>query len=110
MKLFVRLYQTSGGTSPVGQYLESLEEVEARRVYAVLADIQRHGLKGSLVQLRSIRGKLWELKVGKYRLFYVLITGPVMVLLHACKKHGQKARLKDLDLGLSRMKEVLDAV
>jgi phage-related protein len=110
MKLSIHFYQTSGGTSPVGQYLESLEEAEAAPLYAALADIQRHGIKGALVESRPLRGKLWELKIGRYRLFYVLITGPVMVLLHASKKQSQKARLKVLNLALSRMREVLDAV
>ena len=107
MKLTVRFYQTPGGSSPVAQYLESLEELEAVCIYAVLAEIQRIGLKGPLVQIRSIRGKLWELKLGKYRVFYVLITGSVMLLLHACKKQSQKARQRDLGVALSRMKHVV---
>jgi phage-related protein len=109
MKLTVHLFQTPGGSNPVGQYFESLQEDEAARVYAVLAEVQRIGLKGPLVQVRQIRGKLWELKLGMHRVFYVLITGPVMVLLHGCKKQSQKARQKDVDVALSRMKQVLDS-
>ena len=109
MKFSVRLYKTSGGRSPVAQYLESLEDREAAPIYATLANLQRYGLKKTPVELRPVRGKLWELKVGPHRVFYLLITGPVMVLLHACKKQSQKARQKDLDLALSRMQEVLDA-
>ncbi len=109
MNLTVRSFQTPGGNSPVAQYLESLEEGEAAAVYAVLAEVQRNGLQGPLVQVRQIRGKLWELKLWKHRAFYVLITGPVMVLLHGCKKQGQKARQKDVDVALSRMKQVLDS-
>lgn len=105
----IRFYKSHSGHSPVEQYLESLDDAEAARISAALTDIEHHGLKKATVQLRAIRGKFWELKVGQHRVFYVLITGPVMVLLHACKKQSQKARLQDLTLAQARMKEVLDS-
>ncbi|RKI73116.1 type II toxin-antitoxin system RelE/ParE family toxin [Corallococcus sp. AB049A] len=109
MKLKVSFYATPGGGSPVQKYLRALADHEAAPLYACLRDIEVHGLKGTTASLRAIQGKLWELKVGRHRIFYVLITGPEMVLLHACKKQGQKARKEDLDLSKSRMKEVLEA-
>lgn len=109
MKLPVQFFHTRGDSSPVEQYLESLEDDEATTVYSALVEIQNSGLKDPLVKIRQIRGKLWEMKIDQYRVFYVLITGPVMVLLHACKKQSQKARKKDVDLALSRMKQVLDS-
>jgi phage-related protein len=109
MSSSIRFYKSHSGNSPVEQYLESLDDFEAAPVLAALSDISRHGLKRATVQLRAIRGKLWELKAGKHRVFYVLLTGPEMVLLHACKKQSQKARRQDLALAQERMKEVLDS-
>ena len=54
-----------------------------------------------------IEGKLWELKITRHRIFYVLIVGPVMVLLHAYKKQGQKAPPRELEVARKRMKGVL---
>jgi phage-related protein len=105
----ISLYRSASGNAPVEKYLDSLDDHEAAPLYATLHDIELHGLEGAAVQLRVIQGKLWELKVGRHRIFYVLITGPDMVLLHACKKQGRKARKEDLDLAKARMKEVLDA-
>ncbi|RKH62669.1 type II toxin-antitoxin system RelE/ParE family toxin [Corallococcus aberystwythensis] len=108
MKLKVSFYATPRGGNPVQKYLHALADHEAAPLYASLRDIEVHGLKGTTASLRSIEGKLWELKVGRHRVFYVLLTGPEMVLLHACKKQGQKARKVDLELSRSRMKEVLE--
>ncbi len=100
-------YRTPSGNAPVEKYLNSLDRQEASPIYAALKDIEVHGLKGSICQRRSIKKKLWEVKIDQYRLFYVLMTGPTMVLLHACKKQSRKARREDLELAISRMKEIL---
>jgi len=109
MKLEVTFYRSGQGNSPVEKYLDSLDDHEAAPLHAALKDISLHGLEGASVQLRVIKGKLWELKIHQHRVFYVLITGPRMVLLHACKKQSQKARQGDLNLALARMEEVLGA-
>jgi phage-related protein len=105
----IRFYRTHSGNAPVEKYLVSLDAHEAAPLFAALKDIELHGLEEAAVQLRVIKGKLWELKISHHRIFYVLVTGPDMVLLHACKKQGRKARKEDLDLAKARMKEVLDA-
>jgi phage-related protein len=102
-------YVTPHGGRPVQRYLCALDDQEAAPLYATLRAIEVHGLENTTASLRVIDGKLWELKVGRHRIFYVLIRGPEMVLLHACKKQGQKARKEDLDLSKVRMKKVLEA-
>ena len=64
------------------------------------------GLEAPL-SLRQLGGKLWEIRVGRHRVAYVVVTGPEMVLLHAFKKQGQRTSQRDLDLALRRAKEVL---
>ncbi|MBI5548365.1 MAG: type II toxin-antitoxin system RelE/ParE family toxin, partial [Deltaproteobacteria bacterium] len=61
---------------------------EAQLIGAALLDIAEHGLDGT-VDRKPIQGKLWELRLAQNRIFYVLLTGPVMVLLHAYKKQSQ---------------------
>ena len=62
------------------------------------------------VALRQLEGKLWEIRVGRHRVAYVIVSGPKMVLLHAFKKQGQRTSRIDLDLALRRAKEVLGGV
>ena len=109
MKLKVSFYVTPNGGRPVEKYLHALDDHEAAPLYAALEDIELHGLHGALVPYRVIESKLWELKIGRHRIFYVLVMGPGMVILHACKKQGRKARKEDLDLSKARMKDVLEA-
>src|SRR3989304_3916394 len=59
------------------------------------------GLEAPL-SLRQLEGKLWEIRIGRYRVAYVIVTGPEMVLLHASKKQGQRTAQSDLDLALRR--------
>ncbi len=74
---------------------------------AALEEIEENGLAQARVVTRQIEGKLWELKVSRHRVFYVLIMGPTMVLLHAYKKQGQRAPIRELEVARKRMREVL---
>ena len=84
----------------------ALPKDEAASVLAALEDLESKGLRGSLIDVRHIDGKLWEIKVSAQRVFYVIITGPTMILLHAYKKQGQKAPPKEIDVARKRMKLV----
>lgn len=59
------------------------------------------------VSLRQLHGKLWEIRVGRHRVAYVLIAGPAMVLLHAFKKQSRTTPRRDLEVALRRAREVL---
>jgi phage-related protein len=63
-----------------------------------------------LPQLRTklLDAELWEIKLSRHRVFYVLVQGPIMVLLHAYKKQSQKAPFRELEVARKRMREVLD--
>lgn len=102
----IRFYLTAAGANPVVKYLDGLDGKDATEVFASLRYIEIHGLDGSVV-CRPISGKLWELKVSQQRVFYVVVSGPEVVLLHAYKKQGQKAPRGEIEVALKRMKEVL---
>lgn len=72
-----------------------------------LDQIERHGVDAVRVQFRQIEGKLWEIRVSAHRVFYVLIEREEMVLLHAYRKQGQKLPLKEREVAMKRMKELL---
>ncbi|CCD29942.1 Putative hypothetical protein [Candidatus Glomeribacter gigasporarum BEG34] len=80
------------------------------KVFACLKSIEDMGLDSPRVQLRQIKGKLWEIKVRAtvgYRIFYVLLQKEVLVLLHAYQKQSQKAPAKELAIAEKRMLEVI---
>lgn len=86
-------------------YLRSLAPEQRRLVGSVIRSIQDTGvIPGSA---RQIKEKLWELKPGFHRIFYVVTTGPVMHLLHAVQKDTQKARPDDVKIARARMNKLL---
>jgi len=103
----IRYYMTTRGERPVEKYILGLPRREAAAVEAVLSLLMKHGVGASGVSCRQIDAKLWEIKAGAHRVFYVIVTGPEMVLLHAYRKQAQKAPRKELDLARRRMKEIL---
>ncbi|MBI3606666.1 MAG: type II toxin-antitoxin system RelE/ParE family toxin [Nitrospirae bacterium] len=79
---------------------------ERAEIDAVLEDLATHGLKAPLVSMRQIEGQLWELRVPpRTRIFYVVIEGNRMILLHAYKKQSQKAPPREIETARRRMAE-----
>lgn len=101
MKL--RFYQTSSGQQPVQRYIDRLPVVEAAELCSVIAELACYGPRVSTVNVRHIRNKLWEARVGQHRLFYTVAQGEFGVLLHAYKKQKQRAPKCEIDVALRRM-------
>ena len=103
----VTFFKTSSGRSPVLEYIQGLAKPESARLFEALDQIERYGLEAVRVQFRQIEGKLWEVKIGAHRVLYVMIEREEMVLLHAYKTQGQKLPIKERDIAIKRMKEML---
>lgn len=106
--MLIKAYRTSSGRSPVENYLRGLPTHERDEIYALFEDLREYGLDAPLVSMRQIRGKLWELRISRHRVFYVMLDAGIMVLLHAYKKQGQKAPDHEIDTALRRMNEILE--
>ena len=102
----ITFYRTAGGASPVEKYLVDLDSKERAAVADALKAIEISGLRAAGVRTRQIKGKLWEIKASQQRVFYVVVMGGEMVLLHAAKKEGQKADRGDVETAELRFREV----
>jgi phage-related protein len=105
--LAVVYYRSAAGNEPVREYLSDLADEELALIESALDDLRANGVDAANVTMRHIDGKLWELKLSAHRIFYVVIDGPTLVLLHAYRKQGQKAPRRELEVATKRMKEVL---
>ena len=106
----VIFYRTSAGQEPVREYLSGLPLRDRAAASDVLDAIREHGLHAPGVRFKQIRGKLWEFYIetgASHRIFYVVVTGPMMVLLHSYKKQSQKSPAREIKIAERRMKEVL---
>ncbi len=83
-----------------------LDSKERAAVADALKAIEISGLHAAGVRTRQIKGKLWEIKASQQRVFYVVVTGGEMVLLHAAKKEGQKADRADVETAEMQFREI----
>ncbi|HKZ41943.1 MAG TPA: type II toxin-antitoxin system RelE/ParE family toxin [Candidatus Hodarchaeales archaeon] len=103
-------YRTLGGQEPVREYLSGLPLRDRAAAADVLDAIREHGLRAPGVRFKQIRGKLWEFYIeagASHRIFYIVVNGPMMVLLHGYKKQSQKAPAREIKIAERRIKEVL---
>jgi phage-related protein len=106
----VLYYQTSSGREPVREYVNSLPNEDRVIITGDLEQIRDFGIMAAQVMTRKLIEKLWEIKTGtrhQQRIFYCVMSGDALVLLHACKKQKEGAQRNDVKLAYKRMKEVL---
>jgi phage-related protein len=113
MKLIVDYWRNLSGKSPVGKYIDSIDNKEERaEIFSVLNGIQERGTDAIGVEFRHIEGKLWELKIriygNQHRIFYVVLKGNRMILLHAYLKKTQKAPIREIQITRKRLNQLLE--
>jgi len=105
----VIFYRSPSGREPVREFFGDLSIDDRAALADALTAIREHGFRAPGIVFRQIRGKLWEFRIlGSIssRVFYVTVHGPMMVLLHAYKKQGQKAPPREIAVAERRLKEV----
>lgn len=112
MRLSINYWRNAAGKSPVEKYIDRVDNKEERaELFSILKGIQEKGTDALGVEFRQIEGKLWELKIkvfgSQHRIFYLVMSGNRMVLLHAYLKKSQKAPQKDLRVAKQRMKSII---
>ncbi|OGV99814.1 MAG: hypothetical protein A2W77_02445 [Nitrospinae bacterium RIFCSPLOWO2_12_39_16] len=111
MKVAINYWRNPSGKAPVEKYIDSIVNKEERaELLSALNGIQESGTDVIGVEFRHIEGKLWELKIRthgtQHRIFYVVLKGNEMILLHAYLKKSQKAPLKEIQVAKQRMKQL----
>lgn len=106
----VRFWTGTSGRSPIEEWLQELPPGDRAKVAAVLVEIEELGFQAVGCGFRQVKDKLWELKIrapgGAFRIFYEVVSGPEMILLHALRKGARKIPKKDLQLAIKRMEEI----
>ena len=108
----IRYYQTSGGRSPVADFLLGLPEATRLEVADALLLLEG----GQMLEmplsrnLAGIRPGLHELrfrdKAGQVRVIYYLKKGDAIYLVHAFRKKTQTIPQRELDIIHKRLKEI----
>lgn len=109
MQFSINYWHNPSGRVPVERYIDNIDNKEERAdLLSVLNGIQENGMDAIGVEFRHIEGKLWELKIrthgNQHRIFYVLLKGNEMVLLHAYLKKTTRAPLKEIQTAKQRLR------
>lgn len=106
--MVVDFYVSPDGSKPVADYMRTLPIQDRKRLAEMFFRIQELGLAESGADVKGIEGKLKEIRVSAHRAFFVLVTGDLMVILHAYRKKTQKAPPAEIAIAQQRMKEILE--
>lgn len=112
MKFSINYWRNPSGRAPVERYIDNIDNKEERaELLSVLSGIQEKGSDAVGVEFKHIEGKLWELKIrthgNQHRIFYVVLRGDEMVLLHAYLKKTARAPLKEIQTARQRLKQLI---
>lgn len=112
MKWSINYWRNPSDKAPIEKYIDAVDNKEERaELLSILKGIQENGTDAIGVEFRQIEGKLWELKIriygNQHRVFYVVLKGNEMILLHAYLKKTQKAPVKEIEVAKQRMKTVI---
>lgn len=107
------LYYPEGNQGPVRDYLDGLAKDRPKAFAKLVLDLEilgAEGLRSQQITIRSLGGKLWELKREydgiRYRLFFGFRKSAIW-LLHSIEKKSAKTPKGDLELARKRLREVI---
>jgi phage-related protein len=107
----VEYYTKSDGSSPVEEFIDSLDESARAKAIFVIDVLRMKGTQLREPYSKSIQGigKLFELRFrtagNAYRIFYFPVTGKRFILLHGFVKKTEKTPRGELTIALQRMND-----
>jgi phage-related protein len=104
----IHFYEDHRGKSPVLEFINNLNHKEKAKVNNVLRLLEEFGTDLGMPHARRIEGRLWELRPGEDRLFYLLYNDHQFVILHGFRKQSRKTPENEIAIASRRMKEILE--
>lgn len=88
----------------VEEKILSLENADSARVYRLIDLFLKYKFSLSQLYLKKLARGLWELRPGKYRLLFGMVSENVIVVT-IFRKQTQKTPIREIKLALKRLKE-----
>ena len=103
----VVFYETADGKQVVDEEIRAFGLKPYTRVLQTIGLIEQFGIDLRGDYLEHVSGKIWELRVSRYRILYFTFTGQRFVLLRAFIKKSRKTPKKDLQLAENRLEDFI---
>lgn len=108
-------YTDSNGCSPVGEYLQALQNDSGKQARTQFDRIGRYleqlSLKGTQVGMPFVRhldGEIWELRPMRDRILFFAWTNGSYVLLHVFMKKTQKTPPREIERAKRELKDWIE--
>lgn len=98
-------YQNNRGTDLIYSYINSLSKYDKLKGSKLLERIETNDRDFLNSISKPLRGRIKEIRFGSYRLIYIVSNDDVYVL-HIFKKEKNKTEKTDIDIGITRAKEL----
>ncbi len=108
-KWIILTYETNRGEKPVDEFIRKQQPQVRSKIVHNVRLLRQYGNMLGMPHSKALGGGLYELRIrGKeeLRIFYCFTQQKTIYLLHAFKKQKQQTSHKELELALSRMKEL----
>ena len=98
-------YKTVGGKDLILGYINSLSKKEIVDGLSVLEKFEKNELES--LNIKPWQGKVSEVYFYKHnRIFYVIVDGQDVYMLHACRKQKNKTEKHDSEIVIKRAKKL----
>lgn len=103
----VEYYKTTGGKSPVKEFIDKLEVKARTKVSDTLDLLKEFGVNIGPPHTKKVVGtSLWELRIigsDSIRIFYITQTNKIFLFLHGFQKKKQKTDKKEIYIANKRL-------
>ena len=102
-------YETIRGEKPVDQFIKKQQAQARSKIIHNVRLLRQYGNLLGLPHSKALNKGLHELRIRgreELRIFYCFTKQKTVYLLHAFKKQKQQTPQKELEIALSRMKEL----
>jgi phage-related protein len=107
--LIIKFYQTDRGRKKVEEFIEGESWEAARGIYERLSILSRFYPDTRGIDVKHLRGKLWELRIKlqdkNYRIVYSVVAGELVILNGFIKK--QRREEHEIKIAQKRLKDYL---
>jgi len=98
-------YKTAGGKNLIMDFIDNLSKAEKIDGLSVLEKFEKNEI--DTLMIKPWQGKISEVYFYKHnRIFYVIIDGQDIHMLHACRKQKNKTERRDSEIAIKRAKEL----
>jgi phage-related protein len=103
----VVFYMEDDGTSPVQEFLRSLDTKTQVRFVWSIEQLRVRNVMAREPLVRHLEDKLWELReessTNIYRLIYFFFSGQQIVFLHGFQKKAQRTPHREIEIASKRL-------